>query len=456
MSLPLNKYQPKAIAWLLQQPFAGLFLDPGLGKTLIVLAAFHLLKKAGFVDYLVVVAPLRPCYMVWPAEVEKWGFNFKVSIVHGAKKEQALEAKADIYVMTYEGVQWLHPRIETLTRRGTGWLICDESTKVKHVSSLRHAYVDAIVPCFGRRTILTGTPIPNGYTDLFGQLKVVDQGKRLGFYLSDYHMKWFSQVGYMGKGYVPKNAKAVREIEYAVRDICLRFSDKDLGLKKWVAHTIEVSLPPKARAHYLRMELAMVAELAEGTVTANNPGVLTSKLRQIAAGGAYIEDPLQSKRVIGFVHDEKTEAVIDLVDELGGKPLLVAYEFDHDLDRLKKAFPDAPHIGGKVSPKKSVEIARQFNAGEHRVLLAQESALALGLNMQQACHHVCWYVITWNLENYIQFTKRVHRQGQKHTVHVYHVVARDTVDERVMEVINGKDRTQRALLDNLRRYHAMG
>lgn len=453
--LPLNKYQLTGVKWLMQQPYAGLFLDPGLGKTLTVLVAFLLLKEAGLVDWMLVVAPLRPCYMVWPEEVTKWGLPFKTSIIHGANKQEALEADADIYICTYEGVSWVHDKMESLQSRGVGWLVADESTKIKHLKSLRHAYMDAIIPCFGRRTILTGTPIPNGYVDLFGQLKVLDQGKRLGLYFADYKHRWFDQSGYMGRRYVPRGRKAEKEIEQAIRDVCLRFSDKDLGLRKWQSHNIEIELPKYAREVYKRMEHTMVAQLIQGTVSANNPGVLTSKLRQIASGGVYLEnDELGGERKTELIHDVKTDAVEDLLDELNGKQLLVAYEFEHDLGRLKKRFgEDTPHIGGKVSPKKSLEIARRFNAGEIPILLAQEGALALGLNMQKACHHVVWYTITWNLENYIQFIKRVHRQGQKHLVHVYHIIARDSVDERVMEVINGKDKTQKALLDGLRRYH---
>lgn len=453
--LPLKNYQVTGVKWLLQEPFAGIFLDPGLGKTLIVLLAFYLLKRAGFIDWLLVVAPKNPLHQVWPAEVEKWGFNFKVAMLHGPGKDIEIQEPADIYLVSYDGLEWLHDKIELLTKRGVGMLACDESTKVKHLKSQRHKFLDAIVKCFGRRTILTGTPIPNGYDDLFGQIKVLDLGKRLGRFRSDYRTKFMVQLpeSYMGRKFVPKNKAAIKQIEESIRDICLRFSDRDLGLKKWNSHTINVSLPPTAREVYSRLEVGMVAKLIEGTVQASNPGVLTSKLRQVASGGVYVEDELRVKKTTKQLHDAKTEAVADLIDELGEKPLMVVYEFDHDLERLRARFGDIPTIRGKVSTKKALAIMKDFNEGRVPLLAAQESAVALGLNLQQGCAHVCWYTITWNLENYIQAIKRVHRQGQKNKVHVYHIVATDTVDERVMSVIQGKDKTQQALLDALRLYH---
>lgn len=453
--LPLKNYQVTGVKWLLQNPFAGIFLDPGLGKTLIVLLAFHLLKKAGYVDWLLVVAPKNPLHQVWPEEVKKWGFEFKVGMLHGPKKDDAIKDKADIYLVSYDGLEWLHERMELLTTRGTGMLVCDESTKIKHLRSKRHQFLDAIVQCFGRRAILTGTPIPNGYDDLFGQIKVLDLGKRLGRFRSDYRTRFMTQLSesYMSRKFVPKNKEAVKKIEEAIRDICLRFSDRDLGLKKWNSHTIKVQLPLTAREVYTRLEVGMVAKLIEGTVQANNPGVLTSKLRQVASGGVYIENELRVVKSIKQLHDAKTDAVEDLIDELGDKPLMVVYEFEHDLQRLRARFGDIPAIKGKVSVKKGLEIMRSFNEGKVPLLAAQESAVALGLNLQKACSNICWYTITWNLENYIQAIKRVHRQGQKNNVHVYHIVADDTVDERVMSVIQGKNKTQRALLDALRAYH---
>lgn len=454
--LPLKEYQLTGVKWLLQNPFAGIFLDPGLGKTLIILTAFYLLRRAGFVDWMLVVAPPRPAWGVWPEEVKKWKFPFKVAMLHGPKKESALLEEADIYVTTYDSVEWLHPKIEALTKRGIGWLVADESTKVKRLKSLRHKFLDAIVQCFGRRAILTGTPIPNGYDDLFGQIKVLDLGQRLGRFIADYRTTYMVQDGSsMGKRFVPKNKEAVKAIELKIRDICLRFSDKDLGLKRWNSHVIRVKLPLTARQIYSNLELSMVANLVEGTIQAVNPGVLTTKLRQVASGGVYLDDELQG-RINKQLHDAKTDAVEDLIEELGGKPLMIAYEFEHDLARLRARFGDIPAIKGKVSMKNTLRIMAEFNEGKHPILAAQEGAVALGLNLQKKCCNIAWYTITWNLENYIQAIKRIHRQGQKNQVHVYHLVAEDTVDERVMEVIKGKDRTQRALLNALRRYHLGG
>lgn len=447
LRLPLTRYQVKTVEWLLGRPYAGVFLDPGLGKTLIVLVVFYLLKRAGHLDWLLVVAPLNPCYEVWPAEVEKWGFDFKVAVLHGPHKAERLEEGADIYVINYEGLGWLRGRIGVLTARGMGWLVPDESTKVKHTSSRRHKLMKSIVPCFGRRTILTGTPSPNGYINLFGQLLVVDQGKRLGQYIGMYRNRFFVRVDV--HLWVLQNKQAEKKVQDAIRDVCIYFSDRELGLKPVTLVTIPVALPPKARRIYDELERDFIAALPEGGLAvASNAGVLSQKLREVANGGLYDSDHRTH-----HLHDAKTEAVSDLYEELQGQSLIVGYEFDHDLERLRGAFPQAPVIRGKTTMKERGRILREFDVGEQsQPLLAQIATMALGLNLQKNCHRVCFHSLVFNAEDYIQFIKRVHRLGQAKRVIAYHVVAKDTVDDKVMmPVLRSKKRSQQALLDALRR-----
>lgn len=473
----LKKYQPKAVEWLLARPFAGLFLDPGLGKTLIVLISFWLLKKRGMIDFLIVVAPLLPCYQVWPREVEKWKFPFKVVVLHGDGKDKLVHEKADIYVINYDGLSWLHPYIELLRSRGHGWLVCDESTKAKNTQSLRSRVLKTFLECFARRTILTGTPSPNGYLDLFGQLMVLDLGTRLGTFYTHYAAKFFTQINpQTGEVYVPgrmitlvngntikeprppyltyvPSAKGEKKIREAIADICLRFSDAELGLPPWLPVVKTITLPPKARRIYDALEadfITAVEDEGEGAaiLSASNSGVLGMKLRQIANGGLYDDD----HNVIDL-HYEKADAVLDLVEELSGAPLLVAYEFNHDRDRMRKRLgKDTPSISGEMPIKERLRLCDEFNRGMHRALLVQCSMME-GLNLQATCRHVCWAAIIWNLEHYIQLIKRIHRLGQKHKVIVYHLVADNTRDERAFAVLKRKDRSQKKLLQFIGSYH---
>jgi len=470
--IPLKGYQEKGVRWLLEHPYAALFLDPGLGKTLCVLLAFWLLRKRGYVDALVVVAPLKPCYQVWPAEVVKWGFEFKVANLH-ENRESVREAH-DVYVInnSYQSIEFLRAEIELLRKRHANvWLVVDESHHFKSKTSDRSRYIESILQCFGRRTILTGTPAAEGYMDLFGQMYLLDLGQRLGKFITHFRQQFFMTLDPEGNPwnpiitledgrqlkrpkptffvYVPK-PKCDVLIEKKIKDVCLRFSDKDLGLEPWTTIPRYIDLPPDARRVYDELEgnfIALARNVAdeELLVDASNAGVLGLKLRQLANGGLKraAEDPWH-------LHYEKAEAVLSLLEELNGKPLLVAYEFHHDRDRLLKVLgKHTPFVDGTVNNQLAMRHMDEFKEGSHSALLVQSSMME-GLNLQEICHHVCWHSLTWKLTHYIQLIKRVHRLGQKHKVLVYHLIARNTRDERVAGVLARKDRSQKKLCDALR------
>lgn len=425
-------------------------MNPGLGKTGCVYAAFSLLKKYGHVKRLVVIAPLNPCYLVWPAENEKWHFGYSVAVAHGGKKDEALQSGADVIVINYDGLAWFSEqvRLGKFSLSDT-WLVLDESTKVKHTRTKRFRLLKNLLPLCRRRTILTGTPAPNGLIDLFGQLYCVDLGLRLGRFITHYRNRWFYPSGYGGYTWVPQEG-AEKDIRRTIADVCLRFDDSEIKLPRYLPNTIEVKLPPKAQALYNELEREFIAALSSGVVLATNAAVLTSKLRQVANGGVIDHD----RTTVHHVHDAKTEAVVDLVEQLSGNPLIVAYEFLHDRDRLLKAFGrDTPWVGGGMTPKDKVAIFAKFNRGESPVLLCQSATVSHGLNLQEVCHTVCWHSLTWNLEDYIQLIKRVHRSGQLKRVTVHHVVAKGSIDERVMATLGRKDKTQRALLDGLKQHY---
>jgi SNF2 family DNA or RNA helicase len=458
-----HPYQKKAVGHLLENGGAGLFLDPGLGKTSIVLEAIRILKAEGLVKRVLVIAPLRPVYDVWPDELTKWT-NFaglSMGILHGKHKDKVLGQDHDIYVINPDGLNWLmcNGRMKKL---GADTLVIDESTRFKHANTLRFKTLKPQLPKFSRRWILTGTPMPKGYMDLFGQIYIVDLGHSLGSYISHYRMEHFEQTGFGGFEYHLKESHD-KIIEEKIRPFTLRLDAKDyLDLPSRINNYINVELPPSARAIYDEMEAEMVAELSSGqVVSAVSSGAAAKKCEQIANGGMYYTEEADESqpltklgRMIALVHNAKTQALLDLQEELYGDQMLVAYEFQHDLKRLMEALgKDTPYIGSGVTPVRATQIKGLWNAQRLPVLLGQPQSMAHGLNLQTGGKHVVWHSIIWDFENYDQFIKRLERQGSIHKhIHVHHIIAKDTVDEAKMFALNRKDKTQKKFLDALRVY----
>lgn len=442
-------YQARGVQHLLQHPAGGLLQDPGTGKTAEVLAAYHILRARDLVDGLIVVAPLRPVYEVWPAEIEKWGFPFATAILHGGKKTAALDAEADIYLLNYDGLSWFASNASRLLKRRRRWWIAfDESTKIKHTNTQRFKALRPLLPLFTRRTILTGTPAPNGLMDLFGQVYAVDLGASLGRYVTQYRREFFYPSGYGGYTWILQPDAEARIYE-RLDGLFYRVSDEVLKLPPRHDVPLYVRLPPAAQRVYAQLEAEFVVELRSGVVTAVNAGVLSSKLRQVANGGLY-----DGKGKSHAIHHEKVDAVVDLVEQLQGNPLLVGYEFTSDAARLSKKLDGAPIVGGGTSPKEASALFKTFNAGRLPALLCQSGAAAHGLNLQEACHTIALFGLPWNLETYQQFSKRVHRSGQRRSVTVHHVIARNTIDETVWQVLRQKDKRQAALLTAIKRRYA--
>lgn len=448
MNFTLEKYQGRGVRHLMASPYSGLLMDPGTGKTLTVLAAFYELKRRNLVDRLLVAAPLNAAYEVWPAEVQKWGFPFRCEILHGLKKAEAAEREADIYSMNYEGFGWFfgtnaHRHVMDGKRV---WLVMDESTKLKNTSSQRFKTLAPHLGRFARRSALTGTPAPKSLLDLFGQVKAMDLGERLGRYITQYRREYFYSTGYGGYTWAPQEG-AEERIYKALDGLFYRVSDEVLGLKKPRYVERWVSLDPKARSLYEKLERDCIHEFSNRSkVTAVNAGVLTQKLRQIANGAVH-----DAKGRIQQVHTAKVDEIEELVESLQGNPLLVGYEFTNDGERLAKRL-DAPMIKGGMNRAEVKRLFAQLNAGKLHALICQASAAAHGLNLQEACHDVSWFGLPWNLETYIQFNRRVHRKGQKHRVTIHQVLARDTVDELTLSTALKKGATQDKLLAALMKH----
>lgn len=455
-----RKYQKKAVKWLVSKPEAALFLDPGLGKTSATLAAFMALRKAGKVNKMLVIAPLRVCYMVWTqdegGELAKWS-NFsklKVVLLHGTKKEKALEEDADIYVTNFDSIEWLskEKRLTKLVRRGVDVLTIDELSAFKRPNTKRFKILKPYLSKFTKRWGLTGTPASNGLMDLFGQLYVLDLGAHLGKYITHYRRQYFYPSGFGGYTWELQD-DGEKRIYKKISDIALSMRAVDhLDLPEFVEQDLWVALSKKAATMYSTFEEELIAMIEDNLVTASNAGVAAGKCRQIAGGGVYQETD-NGDREVFHVHDEKTKALMELIDELQGSPLLIAYEFEHDLARIRKALgKDTPAIGGGVSPKKAGELVRRWNKGELKVLCGHPAAMSHGLNMQGSGHHICWYTPTWNLEHYDQLNRRVWRQGSKaKRVTVHRILARSTIDEVIVNMLNRKRAGQNALFQALKK-----
>jgi SNF2 family DNA or RNA helicase len=268
----------------------------------------------------------------------------------------------------------------------------------------------------------------------------------LGRYISHYRTKYFIQSGFGGYQWKPQ-PEAEARIHKSIGDICLRMSNEEyLQLPELVKTTVEITLGKQARALYDEMEKEFLLELKEGTVDAVNAAVLSGKLRQIINGAVYAEE-----RTVMRLHDDKLDALDDLLEEIGA-PTIVAYEFQHDRDRILERHPNAGVLGGGVAAKKADQLIRDWNAGEIPLLLVHPAAAGHGLNLQAGGHHIIWFGLTWNLEHYLQLIARLWRQGQEQRVFVYHLLARDTLDEVVWGTLGRKDASQQQLLDHLKKW----
>ena len=476
LSTPWNPhaYQKKAIKFLLEHAASALFLDPGLGKTSITLAAVKLLKQKKLLNKVLLIAPLRVCHLVWPAETEKWTdfSGLKVVVLHGPEKDALLKTEADIYVINPEGLDWLlqaqksktatgKTKVDVDLRRfkafGFDTLVVDELSKFKHTNTNRFKGLKHVLNTFARRWGLTGSPAPNGLLDLFGQCYVLDQGRTLGPYISHYRMKYFVP-SHDGFSWTIREG-AEQEIYDRIRPLALRMAADDyLDMPTLITNNIRVDLPDKVMDMYTTLEDDLIAKIDSKVIVASTAAAASIKCRQVANGGIYLDPEVQaliklpkSTREWANLHTEKVDALADLIEELQGSPLLVAYDFAHDLDRLQeKLGKDVPYIGGGVSTKRMTELVDQWNAGKLPVLLGHPQAMSHGLNLQEMGHHVCWHSMTWDYELYDQFIRRVLRQGNKSKrVFVHHILARGTIDEVMLAATKSKRRGQDALFDAL-------
>lgn len=446
-------FQLRGMKLMAAQSSLGLFLDPGMGKTATWLGTFVTLQQLGLVDKMLVIVPIKPMYGTWPAEIDKYDeFNHLTwAFLHGDDKAWTLEnAEADIYLINPEGIQWLVSKCDPSKLAD---VICiDESTKFKSSASKRFKSMRKIFPRFDRRWIGTGTPSPNGLEDLFSQIFVLDGGEALGQYVTHFRNKWFHTKPWNEYKWIP-NDGAFDEITTAITPLVLQLTAKDyLDLPEVMVVDKIITLPPAVARLYKDIEEEYIADLPSGTeLLAPTDAAAGVKCRQIANGAVYTDIDVRTKRhKYEVLHDEKLDVLDELLEEIGEHPILVVYEFQHDLHRITLRHNDWPCLTG-MSGECLQFTLREFNAGNIARLLIQSSG-AHGLNIQTGCHHMVMFGLTWNWEDYKQMIDRLYRQGQSSSiVYVYRVLAQATLDIEVAKRLELKREEEEAVKSEVSR-----
>lgn len=443
-------YQDRGIDWLTHRISAALFLAPGMGKTSITLAAILKLKAEGLAQRVLILAPLTVCITTWNTEPKKWAQfqGLKVGLAHGPDKQAVLKNRSyDIVVMNYDGLAWAAP---VLAKGHTfDVIVFDELTKLKHSTSKRFKILKPLLPTFKFKWGLTASPTANGLIDLFGQVFVLDCGLRLGRYITHFRSKYFFQEPWDQYKYFITPEKST-ELTNTLQDLAMYIDPKDHLV---LPGLFDVVRPVKLKdlSRYKLLQDEYILKLQDTVITAANAGVLTNKLRQFAGGALYLEGGTYE-----VLHKDKIDALVELVEELNGEPLIVAYEFNHEAERLLQAFPSAKAIRGGLSVAETQSIVTDWNAGNLPVLLVQPQAGAHGINLQAGGAAICWYSLTYNLENYMQLIARIYRQGQKSIVRNYLLVAQGTIDEALVKVLGNKTITQDAVFAALKLFASHG
>lgn len=441
-----HDYQKRAVSFIREHEAAGLFLEMGLGKTVITLTAIDELMNDSFeVSRVLVIAPLRVAEDTWSRESNKWDHlkHLKISKILGsaADRIRALKAQADIYVINRENVVWL---VEYLEENRMKWpfdmVVIDELSSFKNNQAKRFKALRRMRPAIDRIVGLTGTPAANSLMDLWAEMYLLDRGERLGRTLTAYRGNWF-RPGY-GNGYVtykwePRRG-ALEAITKRIADITVSMKAEDyLTLPDKVESTIEVSLDEKGLKAYKEMEKESLIELEGEEIAALDAAAVMSKLLQMANG--FIYDEAHNPR---HIHEAKLDALGEIL-EAAESPVLVYYNFQADKDAILSRFHEAKLLENDST-------IEEWNKGKIKILLAHPASAGYGLNLQDGGHIMAWYGLPWSLEQYLQAVARLQRQGQKYPVMVYHLIAKGTVDEQVVASLSKKDMTQSALINILR------
>lgn len=433
-----HEYQEYAKEFIVSRKVSALFLDCGLGKTVITLTAiWELLLDYFEIRRVLVIAPLRVSRDTWSGELKKWDHlsGIVMSLVLGSEKERraALNRRANVYVINRENVEWL---VENY-RWDFDMVVIDELSSFKSHKAKRFKALKKVRPMVKRMVGLTGTPAPNGLVDLWAEIGILDMGQRLGRFIGGYREQFFvpdKRSREMVFSYKPREG-AEKAIYGLISDICISMKAVDyLEMPECIYNRVEVAMNEKEMKLYGQLEKDMLLPFADGDIDAVNAAALSGKLLQMANGAVYDENGN-----VKHIHDRKLEVLEDLVEAANGKPVLIAYWYQHDLDRIKKRV-------GAVELD-TAEDMQKWNAGEIPVAVIHPASAGHGLNLQAGGSTLIWFGLTWSLELYQQTNARLWRQGQKETVVIHHLVAKGTLDEKVMAALEKKDCGQSALVE---------
>ena len=435
-----HEYQKYATKFIEENDISALLLDMGLGKSVITLTAIRNLIIKGEVGRVLVIAPLRVARSTWPDEIAKWNHlnDLTYSVAVGTEKErlEALRKNVEIVIINRENVDWLVNK--SGYRFNFDMIVIDELSSFKSYSAKRFKALLKVRPYVERIVGLTGTPSSNGLMDLWAEYRLLDFGERLGRYITRYRLKYFtpdkrSATVIFSYKLLPG---AEDEIYNAISDITISMKAKDyLKMPDLIINEVTVDLDPTERRTYETLRKEMVVQISEQEeIDAVNAASLSGKLLQMANGAVYDED----KRVLR-IHEKKLDALEDLIEAANGKPVLIAYWYKHDLERIKERF--------SVREILNDQDIRDWNNGKIHVAVIHPASAGHGLNLQQGGSTMIWFGLTWSLELYEQANARLYRQGQNETVVIHHIITKGTIDEDVMLALKRKEKMQSALID---------
>ena len=441
-----HEYQRYATEYIEAHPVAAVLLDMGLGKTSITLTALNNLLFDSFeVRRILVIAPLRVARNTWGAEIEKWdhlkGLRYSVAVGTETERMAALRKKADIYLINRENVQWL------ISESGIPFdfdmVVVDELSSFKNHQTKRFRALMKVRPKVKRIVGLTGTPSSNGLMDLWAEFRLLDMGERLGRFIGQYRTSYFrpdKQNGQVVFSYKPLPG-AEKQIYGKISDITISMKSTDhLQMPELINSRYTVYLSEQEDSRYADLKKDLVLQLPDGEITAANAASLSGKLSQMANGAVYTD----AGETVA-IHERKLDALEDIIEAANGKPVLVAYWFRHDLERITERLHKLKIPCSRLDTDGSI---RKWNAGEIPVALIHPASAGHGLNLQSGGNTLVWFGLTWSLELYQQTVARLWRQGQEsETVVVQHIITEGTIDERIMKALSEKDTTQAALID---------
>lgn len=443
----LHPYQRAAVSHIISHPFCGLFLEMGLGKTVSTLTAINLLINCyGEVNRVLIVAPLRVAMSTWSDECAIWKHlgNLRISKILGSVKQRdaALKEDADLYIINRENVPWLASKYQHLfVNNFFDMLVIDELSSFKSSKTSRWKALRIVRPYFDRVVGLTGTPSPNGYIDLWAEMYLLDQGERLGKFITRYRADYFTGIG---NGQVTykylANQGAEDVISKKIEDVCISMKAEDyLQLPDRIDITKRIDLA-ELQHEYDIFERDSVLKLLEDegeSISAASAAALSGKLAQFCNGCVYDED-----KQVHTIHAKKLDALEDIIEAANGQPVLVFYSYRFDIARIKERFKEY-----SVRTLQTAQDLVDWNAGKIDIALAHPASAGHGLNLQYGGHITVWYGLTWSLELYQQANARLHRQGQKRPVTIYHLICPGTIEDDMMKSLNRKGDSQSALMD---------